>query len=103
MTEKFDEDNELQYIKPVLDQNGECNGLLDIGAGTLNAQFLNWTQNKKLSGDQWMKWTIPYNVIMIEITFGGSNAPICHGTGYHSKTLSDLVKGMSFVNANGEI
>ena len=49
------------------------------------------------------KYTIPLNVIMSEITFGGSNAPICHGAGLRNKTLSDLVYEIEFVNANGEL
>lgn len=55
---------------------------------------------------------------MIEITFGGSNAPICHGSfsfhycwchltlvgaGLTNPTLSDLVHAITFVNANGEL
>jgi len=49
------------------------------------------------------KYTLPLNVSMVEITFGGSNAPICHGAGFRHGTLSDLVREMEFVNAKGEI
>jgi len=28
------------------------------------------------------KYTLPLNVSMVEIAFGGSNAPICHGAGF---------------------
>lgn len=32
---------------------------------------------------------------------GGSNAPICHGAGIKSKSLSDLVRKIEYVDANG--
>mmetsp|Transcript_11463 Transcript_11463/g.8394 ORF Transcript_11463/g.8394 Transcript_11463/m.8394 type:complete len:94 (-) Transcript_11463:3-284(-) len=56
-----------------------------------------------MSKEEWLKWTVPFNVIMIEITWGGSNAPICHGAGIHSTTLSDLVREIEFVNPNGDL
>lgn len=37
-----------------------------IGAGTTNEQFRQWAFKNKT-------WTLPLNVIMVEITFGGSN------------------------------
>jgi hypothetical protein len=40
---------------------------------------------------------------MLEITFGGSNAPICHGSGFATQTLSDLVEEMTYVDADGEL
>ena len=43
------------------------------------------------------------DTIIVEITFGGSNAPICHGAGKSTKTLSDLVPSIEFVNANEEL
>jgi hypothetical protein len=67
-----------------------------IGAGTTNEQFREWCfQNKK--------YCIPFNVIMVEITFGGSNAPICHGSGFSSRTLSDLVMEVEYVDAKGNL
>jgi hypothetical protein len=67
-----------------------------IGAGTTNEQFRKWCfENKKVS--------LPFNVIMVEITFGGSNAPICHGAGFSSQTLSDLVEEVEYVDAKGII
>jgi hypothetical protein len=49
------------------------------------------------------KWTLPLNVIMVEITFGGSVSPICHGAGLQNKTLSDLVEEVEFVDPNGNL
>ena len=40
---------------------------------------------------------------MVEITWGGSNSPICHGAGLRNQTLSDLVTEIEFVNAKGEL
>ncbi|KZW03345.1 hypothetical protein EXIGLDRAFT_600728 [Exidia glandulosa HHB12029] len=67
-----------------------------IMAGTTNAQFREWCYTNKA-------WCIPFNVIMLEVTFGGTNAPICHGAGLTSKTLSDLVFEVEYVDAYGEV
>jgi hypothetical protein len=40
---------------------------------------------------------------MVEITFGGSISPICHGAGLTNKTLSDLVVEVEYVDAHGEV
>ena len=40
---------------------------------------------------------------MIELTFAGGNAPICHGSGISTKTLSDYVYEIEFINPLGEI
>ena len=40
---------------------------------------------------------------MSEISWGGSNAPICHGAGLRHQTLSDLVHELELVNARGEL
>lgn len=37
------------------------------------------------------------------ITAGGANAPICHGAGITHDTLSDLVRQIEYVDANGEV
>ncbi|CEL56840.1 hypothetical protein RSOLAG1IB_08118 [Rhizoctonia solani AG-1 IB] len=48
--------------------------LCTVKAGTTNEMFREWClQNRR--------WCLPFNVIMVEITMGGSNAPICHGAG----------------------
>ena len=57
--------------------------------------MLNWS-NK--SG-----WTLPADIIAVMITYGGSNAMICHGAGLSTQTLSDLVLEMELINANGEL
>ena len=66
-----------------------------VGAATTNLEMLNWS-NK-------YGWTLPMDIIAVMITYGGSNATICHGGGLHTQTLSDLVLEMELVNANGEL
>ncbi|XP_023333091.1 uncharacterized protein LOC111704928 [Eurytemora carolleeae] len=65
-----------------------------VGAATTNLEMLNWSNQ---SG-----WTLPVDIIAVMITYGGSNAMICHGAGLHSKTLSDLVLKIEFIDANGD-
>lgn len=98
----IDPANDLQGIKIVgtVNENGKIKALCKIGASTSNEQFRSWCLDK--NGGNW-QWTIPFNVIMVEITYGGSNAPICHGAGWKNQTLSDLVTEIEFVNANGEL
>ena len=98
----IDPANDLQGINIVgtLNENGKIKALCKIGASTSNEQFRSWCIDAK--GGNW-QWTIPFNVIMVEITYGGSNAPICHGAGWKNETLSDLVTEIEFVNANGEL
>ena len=100
---KADPHNELQGIQMVgeIGAGADRKGLCRIGAATTNEMFREWVV--KGGKDQWKPWTLPLNVIMVEITFGGSNGPICHGAGRHTQTLSDLVHEIEFVNAKGEL
>ncbi|KXG54556.1 FAD-binding, type 2 [Penicillium griseofulvum] len=72
--------------------------LVSVGCATTNEDLRRWCLQ---TSDY--KWTLPLNVIMVEITFGGSNAPICHGAGYKTKTLSDLVYEIEYVDANAKV
>jgi hypothetical protein len=74
--------------------------LCKIGPATTNEQFRRWCLDP--SGGN-LKWTVPFNVIMLEITWGGSNATICHRAGLQNETLSDLVVAIEFVNARGQL
>lgn len=94
----IDPNNELQgitFVNTVLD-GGVEKAVFRIGAATTNEQFRRWAVQQQT-------WTVPLNVIMVEITWGGSNAPICHGAGWKHRTLSDLVVAVEFVNARGEL
>jgi hypothetical protein len=96
--------DDLEGIKIVgeIDDNGSKKGLCRIGASTTNDQFRAWCLDDSENGGKW-NWTIPLNVIMVEITWGGSNSPICHGAGIKHETLSDLVTEIEFVNPKGEV
>ena len=105
----IDKSNELQGIE-LLDncvrEDGVTKRLCRIGSATTNEQFRQWVIDNSLDekNDCWQRWwTLPLNVIMVEITFGGSNGPICHGAGKGTTTLSDLVAAIEFVNANGNL
>lgn len=37
------------------------------------------------------------------VTIGGVNGPICHGAGARHKTISDYVRAVEYVDANGEL
>jgi hypothetical protein len=98
----IDPGNELQGIRIVgtVVEDGVTRALCRIGAATTNEQFRRWCLSDE--GGAW-QWTVPLNVIMVEITWGGSNAPVCHGAGWRNRTLSDLVAEIEFVNARGEV
>jgi len=70
------------------------NKLVRIGCAATNERLRQWCIENKTC-------TIPLNVIMVEITLGGSNAPICHGAGRQNSTLSDLVRRIEYVDVNG--
>ena len=77
------------------EDEGGKHAKVKVGTATTNLEMLNWS-NK--SG-----WTLPADIIAVMITYGGSNAMICHGSGLATQTLSDLVLEMEFVNGNGEL
>ena len=76
--------------------NSDINqGLVKIGASVNNEAFRKWCIRNNIA--------IPMNVIMVEITLGGSNAPICHGSGINNKTLSDIVYAIEVVDYKGRL
>jgi hypothetical protein len=98
----IDPQDELQGIELVgrVREDGVRKALCRIGAASTNEQFRRWCLDE--NGGNW-EWTVPLNVVMVEITWGGSNAPICHGAGRRHRTLSDLVVEVEFVNARGRL
>lgn len=89
--------NELETIE-LLPGTARAAGkhLVRIGCATTNERLRRWCVKHN-------KVTIPLNIIMVEITSGGSNGPICHGAGIRHQTLSDLVRKIEYVDANGEL
>lgn len=98
----IDPGDELQGIEVVgtVVEDGVEKALCRIGAATTNEQFRRWCLDPQ-GGN--LRWTLPLNVVMVEITFGGSNGPICHGAGSRHPTLGDLVASVELVNALGEV
>ncbi len=87
-TSDIDPDNELEGLELVdgIVEDGVKKKLFMIGAVTTIEQCHKWVvymSKSNTEGKAWKAfWTIPPNVIQLEITFGGSNAPIYHGTGW---------------------
>ncbi|KAI1100112.1 hypothetical protein F4804DRAFT_56386 [Jackrogersella minutella] len=73
--------------------------LVRVGTAVTNQMLRRWCNKQKLDDAS----ALPLNVIMVEITFGGSNAPICHGAGRRHPTLSDLVHTIEYVDVNGNM
>lgn len=69
--------------------------LCKIGPAVTNEMFRQWANQNG--------YTVPFNVIPTQNTFGGTNALLCHGSGVHHGTMSDLVREIEFVNFNGDI
>lgn len=67
-----------------------------VMAGTTNDMFREWCFDNQT-------WSLPFNAILVEVTFGGVNASICHGAGFESTTLSDLVVEVRYVDAQGAL
>ncbi|KAF2495420.1 hypothetical protein BU16DRAFT_510261 [Lophium mytilinum] len=70
--------------------------LCRIGVSVTNEEFRRWSVANKA-------WAIPVDVILVEVTIGGVNAPICHGAGISHKTISDHVRRIEYVDCNGEL
>ncbi|KAI5778452.1 hypothetical protein EDC01DRAFT_345122 [Geopyxis carbonaria] len=68
--------------------------LCRVGVSVTNEDFRRWA----VAHDA---WTLPVDVILVEVTFGGVNAVICHGAGRRNRTLSDLVRQIEYVDCNG--
>ena len=65
-----------------------------VMAGTTNNQFREWCHATE-------SWALPFNTVVLAVTFGGTNATICHGAGLGTSTLSDLVLEVCYVDASG--
>lgn len=103
---KLDKANPFQSIELIgkqFKENGKLKHLCKIGSATTSEQFRLWVMNSYKTKGTKQSWTLPLNVIMVENSFGGTNAVACHGAGLKNKTISDLVTEIEFVNANGEL
>ena len=71
--------------------------LVRVGCATTNERLRRWCLEKN------NMVTLPYNVIMVETTLGGSISALCHGSGRAHKTTGDLVRRIEYIDANGEL
>jgi hypothetical protein len=81
-------------------KNGSSYGILTIGGGVTNYQFQEWA--REMDKSKSYSYYFPYNVVISEVTIAGTISTMCHGAGINSATLSDLLIGITFVNARGE-
>ncbi|KAF2011948.1 hypothetical protein BU24DRAFT_443328 [Aaosphaeria arxii CBS 175.79] len=70
--------------------------LCRVGAAVTNEEFRRWAVAGKA-------WSLPADVILVEVTIGGVNGPICHGAGISHKTLSDYVRRIEYVDCLGNL
>eukprot|EP00172_Hildenbrandia_rubra_P000666 Plantae.Rhodophyta-Hildenbrandia_rubra.ctg13639.p1 GENE.Plantae.Rhodophyta-Hildenbrandia_rubra.ctg13639~~Plantae.Rhodophyta-Hildenbrandia_rubra.ctg13639.p1 ORF type:complete len:686 (-),score=132.30 Plantae.Rhodophyta-Hildenbrandia_rubra.ctg13639:535-2592(-) len=99
------QDVELEAIKFVgerKDNDGREIGLVRIGASATSDHFRAWALREGSNGGN-RKWAMRALPVLVEITFGGNISMLCHGSGISSKTTSDLVEEIEFVNARGEV
>jgi hypothetical protein len=95
--QEIQKDSDLVGIEVPIAPLGVDNGkhtLCTIKAGTTNEMLRVWSLKNR-------QWCIPFNVIMVEITLGGSNGPVCHGSGFSTTTLSDLVAEFHYIDPSG--
>ncbi|XP_059095639.1 uncharacterized protein LOC131890329 [Tigriopus californicus] len=86
----------IQFLRELPTEEGtKRKAAVRLGSALTNLELLKWSLENK--------WTLPWDIIAVMITYGGSNAMICHGAGIQSRSLSDLVLEMEFVNFLGEI
>ena len=93
--------SELTFIEGPLytfmdEETGARHAAVKVGASCLNSFLFEWSLSNK-------QWSLPADTLMLLMTYGGSNAPICHGGGLRHKSLSDLVLAIEYVDANGDL
>ncbi|MCJ1290300.1 hypothetical protein MMC34_001836 [Xylographa carneopallida] len=91
-----EKNNELKTIElaPSSLQGLPEKRLVRVGVSVTNEEFRRWAVANN-------SWSLPMDVILVEVTIGGVNGPICHGAGRRHKTMSDLVRMIEYVDANG--
>ncbi|KAF7958933.1 hypothetical protein EAE96_002459 [Botrytis aclada] len=82
----------IEGLSLTADEEGKM--LCRVGAAVTNEQFRRWAVGHG-------KWALPVDVILVEVTAGGVNGPICHGAGRRHQTVSDYVRAIEYIDANG--
>ncbi|KAJ7883079.1 hypothetical protein B0H13DRAFT_2278230 [Mycena leptocephala] len=80
----------------LMEQPAPGKRLCRIGAAVTNEDFRRWAVAHNA-------WALPVSVIMVEVTVGGVNAPICHGAGRRHLTVSDYVRRVEYVDCKGVV
>jgi hypothetical protein len=80
----------------LMEQPAQGKRLCRIGAAVTNEDFRRWAVAHNA-------WALPVSVIMVEVTVGGVNAPICHGAGRRHLTVSDYVRRVEYVDCKGVV
>ncbi|KAJ7916915.1 hypothetical protein B0H13DRAFT_2445596 [Mycena leptocephala] len=75
----------------LMEQTAPGKRLCRIGAAVTNEDFRRWALAPNA-------WALPVGVIMVEVTVGGVNAPVCHGAGRRHLTVSDYVRRVEYVD-----
>jgi hypothetical protein len=57
-----------------------------------NNQFRQWCTDNG-------SWCLPFNVVVLQVTMGGTNSTLCHGAGLSTSTVSDMVVQVCYVDA----
>ena len=70
--------------------------LCRVGVAVTNEEFRRWSVANET-------WALPVDVILVEVTIGGVNGPICHGAGWQHKTVSDYVRRIEYVDCHGNL
>ncbi len=89
--------NELKIIElaPESLSSDPKKRLVRVGVSVTNEEFRRWALANGA-------WTLPMDVILVEVTIGGVNGPICHGAGRRHQTLSDQVRQIEYIDVNGK-
>lgn len=78
------------------EQTSSSKRLCRVGVAVTNEDFRRWAVANNA-------WSLPVDVILVEVTIGGVNGPICHGGGRRHLTVSDYVRRVEYVDVNGVV
>ncbi|KAH7049240.1 hypothetical protein B0J12DRAFT_574246 [Macrophomina phaseolina] len=78
------------------EQTSPSKRLCRVGVAVTNEDFRRWAVANNT-------WSLPVDVILVEVTIGGVNGPICHGGGRRHSTISDYVRRIEYVDVNGVV
>jgi hypothetical protein len=83
----------LQLIQPGTPSDDKL--LCKVGAATTTDELRQWCVSNG--------WAVPWDVVIVETTYGGTISGLCHGAGIGTRSLCDLVYEVEFVDPNGQV